>query len=108
MPRKLGSLVALLMSATACGPGNIRANDLSDTERSVEVYHQGTKPSCQYQELGIVEATSGTAFEMGTYESSVAKMQQQAAERGATGVIVLDHSKNRMADQTTGMAIRCD
>lgn len=34
-------------------------------------------------------------------------MQREAAARGATGVIVLDHSKNQMADQTTGIAIRC-
>jgi uncharacterized protein YbjQ (UPF0145 family) len=45
---------------------------------------------------------------MGTYESSVAKMQRAAAAKGATAVLVLDHSKNQMADQTTGMAIRCN
>jgi uncharacterized protein YbjQ (UPF0145 family) len=44
---------------------------------------------------------------MGTYESSMAKLQQAAAAKGATAVIVLDHSKNQMADQATGMAVRC-
>jgi hypothetical protein len=37
----------------------------------------------------------------------MAKPQQEAAKLGATGVIVLDHSKNQMADQATGMAVRC-
>jgi hypothetical protein len=101
------SLGCSVVVASCFGPGNLDPKDLTDKERSVVVYHQGQKPPCAYNELGTVEATSGTSVSMGTYESSVAKMQQQAAERGATGVIVLDHSKNQMADQTTGMAIRC-
>jgi hypothetical protein len=101
------ALMSLVLQGVACGPGNLRPNDLTPRERAVVVYHKGQTPECQYDELGIVEATSGTAFAMGTYESSVAKMQQSAAARGATGVIVLDHSKNQMADQTTGMAVRC-
>ena len=96
-----------LLVLPACGPGNIEAKDLNHAERAVRVYHQGQRPECQYDELGTVEATSGTAFTMGTYESSVAKMQRAAAAKGATGVLVLDHAKNQMADQTTGMAIRC-
>jgi hypothetical protein len=44
---------------------------------------------------------------MGTYASSLAKMQRETAKLGGDAVIVLDHSKNQMADQTTGMAIRC-
>lgn len=89
------------------GPGNLSAADLTARERAVRVYQQGEKPECKYDQLGTVEATSGTAFEMGTYASSVAKMQRDAAALGASGVVVLDHSKNQMADQTTGMAIRC-
>jgi hypothetical protein len=101
-------LVVALLSTSACfGPGNVRASDLTERERSVRVYQVGEKPDCQYAQLGTVEATSGTAFEMGTYASSMAKMQRETAELGGNAVIVLDHSKNQMADQATGMAIRC-
>lgn len=96
-----------LLLVSCIGPGNLDAKDLTDQERSVNVYHNNGKPDCDYDEIGTVEATSGTATEMGTYSSSVAKMQREAAALGATGVIVIDHSKNQMADQTTGMAIRC-
>ena len=89
------------------GPGNINPKDLTDRERAVTVYQVGQKPDCKYVELGTVEATSGTSGTMGTFESSVAKMQRAAAEKGATGVIVLDHNKNGMADHTTGMAVQC-
>jgi hypothetical protein len=102
--------IVCIMATTAlpaCGPGNLDPSDLTKTERAVKVYHQGQKPACEYEELGTVEATSGSATSMGTYESSIAKMQRDAARRGANGVIVIDHSKNQMADQTTGLAIRC-
>jgi hypothetical protein len=98
----------LLVSLSGCfGPGNIRTTDLTEVERGVRVYHKGKQPECPYDEIGTVEATSGSAFSMGTYESSVAKMKREAAKLGATGVIVLDHDKNGWADQTTGTAIRC-
>jgi hypothetical protein len=105
---RAASFSACLLLLTGCGPGNLDAQELSHAERAVRVYHQGQRPECKYSELGTVEATSGTAFTMGTYESSVAKMQRAAAAKGATAVLVLDHSKNQMADQTTGMAIRCN
>ena len=89
------------------GPGNLDPKSLTDRERAVRVYQQGEKPDCQYDQLGTVEATSGEAFEMGTYASSMARLQRDAAAMGASGVIVLDHSKNGVADQATGMAIRC-
>jgi hypothetical protein len=98
---------AALLGAGCFGPGNMTPSDLTARERAVRVYQGGQQPDCKYTQLGTVEATSGTALEMGTYASSIAKMQRQAAEMGGTGVIVLDHSKNQMADQTTGMAIRC-
>ena len=104
---KLVVCAALLGIGGCLGPGNITAADLTTQERSVKVYQPGTKPDCPYDELGTVEATSGTAMSMGTYESSMAKLQRDAAAKGATAVIVLDHSKNQMADQATGMAIRC-
>jgi hypothetical protein len=99
--------MTLLATASCFGPGNITAADLTTKERAVKVYQPGSKPECPYDELGTVEATSGTAMSMGTYESSMAKLQQAAAAKGATAVIVLDHSKNQMADQATGMAVRC-
>lgn len=99
--------IAVLLDAGCFGPGNMTAADLTPRERAVRVFQGTHQPDCKYTEPGAVEATSGTAVEMGTYASSIAKMQRQAAEMGATGVIVLDHSKNQMADQTTGMAIRC-
>jgi hypothetical protein len=101
-------LILIPLFALGCmGPGNLDAKDLTDQERDVKVYHNNSKPECDYDELGLVEATSGSVATMGTYSSSVAKMQRKAAALGATGVIVIDHSKNQMADQTTGMAIRC-
>jgi hypothetical protein len=106
-----GWLAGLAMAASACashlGPGNLAPDDLTAQERAVRVYQVGEKPDCEYSQLGAVEATSGTAFEMGTYASSLAKMQRKTAKLGGDGVMVLDHSKNQMADQTTGMAIRC-
>jgi hypothetical protein len=98
----------LALAITACfGPGNVKPGDLTDRERAVRVFQGGEKPDCEYAQLGTVEATSGSVVEMGTYASSLAKMQRETAELGGNAVIVLDHSKNQMADQTTGMAIRC-
>lgn len=107
--RLLLRLTAIATFAIGCatGPGNLDPKDLTDRERGVKVYQAGEKPECQYDQLGAIEATSGTAFEMGSYASSIAKMQRQAAAMGASGVLVLDHNKNQMADHATGMAIRC-
>lgn len=44
---------------------------------------------------------------MGTFGSSTAKLQQQAAEMGADGITIIDHAKNGMADQATAQAWRC-
>jgi hypothetical protein len=96
-----------LLACACFGPGNITPKNLTDRERAVKVHHQGTKPNCDYDELGTVEAVSGTSTEMGTYESSVAKLQRAAAAKGATAVIVLDHGKTGVADSATGMATRC-
>ncbi len=101
-------ITACMLGIIACtGPGNAEPKDLTAAERAVRVYQQGQKPECPYTELGTVEATSGSAFSMGTYQSTMARLQKEAAALGATGVIVLDHSKNQMADQATGMAVRC-
>jgi hypothetical protein len=89
------------------GTGNLDPKDLTDRERTVRVYEAGEKPDCRYDPLGTVEAASGSSFEVGTYASNVAKMQRNAAALGATGVIVMDHSKTQVTDQTTGVAIRC-
>jgi hypothetical protein len=108
--RALGLFGAALLAfgSIGCfGPGNIAPADLTARERAVRVYQPGEKPDCEYTQLGTVEATSGSSFEMGTYASSLAKMQRDTAAMGGNGVIVIDHSKNQMADQTTGMAIRC-
>ena len=106
--RPVLALCAALPLLQACfGPGNLHPSELTGAERAVKVYHQGEKPPCEYDELGIVEATSGSSFEMGTYESSLARLQREAAAKDASGVIVIDHSKNQMADQATGKAIRC-
>ncbi len=45
--------------------------------------------------------------ELGTFESSVAKLQRSAAQKGATAVLILDHGKYRLSDYATGMAIAC-
>jgi hypothetical protein len=105
---RVGVFAVLAAISTGCfGPGNMNVSDLTARERAVRVFQPGQKPDCEYAELGTVEATSGSAFSMGTYTSSLAKMQRQTAEMGGDGVIVIDHSKNGMADQTTGMAVRC-
>ena len=91
----------------ATGSGNLDPKDLTDRERTVRVYEAGERPDCRYDPLGTVEATSGDALEIGTYASSVAKLQRNAAALGATGVIVMDHSKTTMSDQVSGVAIRC-
>jgi hypothetical protein len=89
------------------GPGNVKPTDLKANEQAVRVFYQGEKPDCSYDRLGTVEATSGSAFSMGTFESTVAKLQREAAKKGANALLVIDHSKNQMADQATGMAILC-
>jgi maltoporin len=102
--------VVLITSLFACscfGPGNVKRIDLTPNERAVKVFYQGQKPDCAYNQPGTVEATSGSAFEMGTFASNVATLQREAAKQGANAVMVIDHSKNQMADQATGMAIRC-
>jgi len=91
----------------ACGPGNITRADLTPKERGVVVLQRGEKPECAYSNVGVLEATSGTAFSMGTFESTTAKLQQQAAEMGADGITIIDHTKNGMADQATAQAWRC-
>lgn len=73
----------------------------------MQVFYGGEWPSCLYQDLGIVEATSGGGFSMGSFQSSTAPLQREAAKRGATGVIVLDHGKMGALDAVTGKAIRC-
>lgn len=100
-------LVLLAAGFLGCGPGNLDPKDLTDAERAVKVYHDNEKPECAYDELGTIEVTSGSAAEMGTYASSVAKLQRDAAALGASAVIVTGHSKNQMAHQATGLAIRC-
>ncbi len=91
----------------AMGPGNTNPQDLSAQEQAIKVYQGTLQPTCEYDQLGMLEATSGTAFVMGTFESTVAKLKQKAAPLGADGIIVTDHFKNQMADQATAFAIRC-
>jgi hypothetical protein len=105
-PRNL--IVAAALALGGCfGPGNIKSSELKPAESAIRVFYQGQKPDCAYDQLGTVEATSGSAFAMGTFESSVAKLQKAAAKKGANALLILDHSKNQMADQATGMALRC-
>jgi hypothetical protein len=103
-----GLVLSASLSLCGCfGPGNVKPTDLKDNEKAVRVFYQGEKPDCTYDKLGTVEATSGSAFEMGTFESSVAGLQREAAKKGANAVLIIDHSKNQMADQATGLALRC-
>jgi hypothetical protein len=100
--------LATVVSQAACiGPGNMNPADLTARERAVRVFRLGERPDCEYTELGTVEATSGTSWEMGTYESSLAKMKRDTARLGGNGVMLTDHFKNQMADRTSGTAIRC-
>lgn len=101
----------MVLSSYACGgmmgPGNTDAHSLSAQEQAIQVYQGTVQPTCAYDQLATVEATSGSAFEMGTFESTIAKLKQKAAPLGADGIIVTEHFKNQMADQATAFAIRC-
>ena len=100
-------VIFALLAGCSMGPGNLSPSSLTDRERAIEVFDGPKKPTCKYDEVARLEATSGSATDMGTYESSIARLQRDAAAKGATGVIVLDHGKTGMADQVTGLAIRC-
>jgi hypothetical protein len=102
------AITSAAVSLGGCfGPGNIHPSELTAGERAVHVHYQGEKPDCRAEELGVVEATSGTAVEMGTFSSTVAKLQREAARLGATAIVIIDHSKNGVADHGTAKAIRC-
>jgi hypothetical protein len=107
LKRLLKTAAGILMLSGCFGPGNLDPADLSEAERAVRVYYQGQQPPCPYDQLGIVEGESGTSVSMGTFQSTLAKMQRETARRGGNGVIVMDHTKNGVLDQATGMAIRC-
>jgi hypothetical protein len=92
----------------ACGPGNIKPSDLTARERQVQIFEKGQLPSCTlYEELGVIEVESGGSFTPGTFESSLAKLRRAAAERGATGILMLSHSTEPKIDKASGTAMRC-
>jgi len=97
----------IVTSAACLGPGNLEPTSLPPAVQAISVYQGGMQPKCAYDQLGIIEATSGSAMSMGTYESTVARLKQKAGALGADGLIVTDHFKNGMADQATAFAIRC-
>jgi hypothetical protein len=103
------AVLALLLGSSAClmGPGNANPNELATNERGVRVFYPGQTPDCRFEQLQTIEATSGSAFEMGAFASTVARLQQETAALGGNAVLILDHSKNRMADQATALALRC-
>jgi hypothetical protein len=107
-----GSLLFICLSgglglSTGCGPGNIKPSDLTPREQQVQVFEKGKLPSCTlYEELGVVEAESG-GFTPGTFESSLAKLRRAAAERGATGILMLTHTNDGKIDKASGTAMRC-
>lgn len=107
MKRALAAATMSIAMLEACGPGNITSASLTPKERAIVVIQRGEQPECKTSNLGIIEATSGSAFEMGTFESTMASLQQQAAELGADGLTILDHTKNGMADQATAQAWKC-
>jgi hypothetical protein len=95
---------ALLL--TACG-ANLQQSDLNERERAITVYAVGAQPQCAYDNLGIIEAVSGGPFEAGTYESTVAMLQQEAARRGASALVIQTHIKSGKDYKGTAHAIRC-
>ena len=98
----------LCLGAMACGPGSIKPTDLTPRERQVQIFEKGQLPSCTlYEELGVVEVESGSSFTPGTFESSLAKLRRAAAERGATGILMLSHSIEKKLDRASGTAMRC-
>ena len=100
-------VLAALCSAGCFTQGNISGRDLTPEERGVKVYDAGHEPECAYEKVGTVQASSGTSAEVGTYGSTVAKLQREATALGGTGVIVTEHSKSGNVDQATALAIKC-
>ena len=101
----------LLVALTACmGPGHVTESDLSESERKVKAFDNfdRARASCpKLQELGIIEATSGTSFKMGSYEAGINALKQKAQKAGGDAFYVLDHGKTGMADSVTAKAIKC-
>ncbi len=92
----------LCLSAVACGPGNLKPSDLTPRELKVEIFEKGQLPSCTlYEELGVIEVESGN------FDSSLAKLRRAAAERGATGILLLSHTTEKKIDKASGTAMRC-
>jgi hypothetical protein len=101
-------LAGISIAAPGCGPGNIKPSDLTPREMQVQVFEKGKLPSCTlYEELGVVEVESGSSFAPGTFESSLAKLRRAAAERGATGILMLTHTTDGKIDKASGTAMRC-
>jgi hypothetical protein len=91
-----------------CGPGNLKPSELTPRELQVQVFEKGKLPSCTlYEELGIIEVESGSSFTPGTFESSLAKLRRIAAERNATGLLLISHSNDGKIDKASATAMRC-
>lgn len=104
------SLLALLSlgGLWGCGPGNLRATDLTPKERDVQLFENGEAPNCTlFEDYGTISVESGTSLSAGTYESSKAKLKRAAAELGATSVRVTSHNTAGKIDKASGVAIKC-
>ena len=100
--RLLGLSGGLCLCAAACGPGNLKPSELTPRELKVQIFEKGQLPSCTlYEELGVIEVESGN------FESSLAKLCWAAAERGATGILMLSHTTEKKIDKASGTAMRC-
>ncbi|HND12352.1 MAG TPA: hypothetical protein PKL17_19595 [Pseudomonadota bacterium] len=104
------SLIALvsLGGVLGCGPGNLRATDLTPKERDVQLFENGEAPNCTlFEDYGTISVESGTSLSQGTYESSKAKLKRAAAELGATSVRVTSQNTAGKIHKASGVAIKC-
>lgn len=92
-----------------CGPGLLLTRELTSVESQVRIIEQGQTPPCTlYEERGSIEAESSSpAGAAAAYESTLNRLRRIAAERGASAVMILIHTKRDKVDYAKGVAIRC-
>ncbi len=103
------ALVVLpVLSALACGPGNLRPSELTPKEQQVQLFEKDEAPDCTlFEDYGPITVESGSSLTPGTFDSSKAKLRRTAAEMGATSVRITSHTTVGKIDRATGVAIKC-
>lgn len=102
-------LLGLVAFGLGCGPGLLLTRDLTPGESQVRIIEQGQTPPCTlYEERGSIEAESSIpSGAASAYESTLNRLRRMAAERSASAVMILVHTKRDGVDYAKGVAIRC-